>query len=89
MKFSPKLLKKFYDDDKFIFEELEESGRWQLSYWGVFKYKDNKFYSAYWSVGATEYQDSDWFGYDDQDCPEMVEKEVIVKKWVILEDVKR
>jgi hypothetical protein len=48
----------------------------------VFKYKD-KFYLATYSKGLTEYQNEYPWDYDNEvECAEVVQKEVVVKKWV-------
>ena len=65
--------------------EIVDSSRWSIRYRLVFQYGD-KVYQTYYSVGATENQDESPWEYDDKiKCTEVLEVEVLVKKWVPVE----
>ena len=65
-----------------IKDEVTGTSRWSIFHDIVFEY-EGKFYQTSYSVGATECQDeSPWEDEDEIECTEVVEKEVMVKKWV-------
>ena len=65
-----------------VYNEIEGTRRWSINYYMVFPF-EGKFYSARYSVGATESQDERPFEYDDDqiECPEVHEVEVVKKVW--------
>lgn len=67
-------------------EEIIDKTRWSIIKEGIFfNKKTNKHYRVSWSIGATESQDELPFEYDKEvEFIEVVEKEVVVKKWVAL-----
>ena len=80
---------------KMVFEEsqklqkveewVSETLRWSIRYGVVFKnLETNKYYISYYSVGATKCQDEEPYEFclDKIDCKEVIQKEVVVKKWV-------
>ncbi len=67
-------------------DEPIDTSRWSISHELVFKY-EGKFYMTYYSVGATECQDeSPWEFEESVDCFEVELKEVVVKKWVTIDE---
>ena len=68
-------------------KEIINTSRWSLGVGRVFKHiPTNKFYMFYWSEGATEQQEESPFEYENFYSPQkVVEKEVVVKKWVGVE----
>lgn len=90
MKFKKEVLQAIiYDDcinaDK-VGDTIQTSTRWSILHTMIFKYKD-KFYMADYSVGATELQEERPYEYaaDKIECPEVELKEVMIKKWVLVE----
>jgi hypothetical protein len=70
------------DDGELIKDKIYDTTRWSELHEIVFKYKD-KFYLATYSKGLTEYQNEYPWDYDNEvECAEVVQKEVVVKKWV-------
>ena len=66
-------------------EWVSDTSEWSVHYDVVFKdLETNKYYISYYSEGATECQDElpYEFDLDEIDCKEVIQKEVIVKKWV-------
>jgi len=65
-------------------ENIVDQTRWSTIYEAVFQHLEtNKFYQFCWSSGSTEEQCEAPFEYDDEVIVnEVVEKEIIVKKWV-------
>ena len=53
------------DSGEFISDELYDNRRWSIQHKLVFKL-DGKLYIAYYSVGATEYQDEGPWDYDTE-----------------------
>lgn len=89
MKFKKEVLQAIvYDDcinaDK-VEDRITDTGRWSIFHTMVFKYK-NKFYESGYSIGATEMQEERPFEFsaDSIECPEVKQKEVMVKKWILL-----
>lgn len=65
-----------------IYDKVIDNSRWSVIHEIVFKL-DDKFYLTHYSVGATECQEErPWEYEDDIRCVEVVEKEVLVKKYV-------
>ena len=80
-----------HDPDKYelIYDKIEDTSRWSIIHEMVFKDKvENKFYSVSYSEGATECQDESPFEYEpaDVECDEVVPKEVVVTKYVKVEE---
>ncbi len=68
-----------------IENNIVDSSRWSISYEIVFKHEE-KYYSAYYSVGATESQDESPWEYEDEvECTEVEQKEIVIKQWVAVE----
>lgn len=82
MKFDKKYLQEMVWSDDVVEDNIVGNSRWSIQHEVVFKH-EGKFYGTRYSVGATESQDEAPFQYDDNeiDCPEMVQKEKIVKVW--------
>jgi hypothetical protein len=71
-----------------VFKEIVDTNRWSIHHRIIFSDK-GKFYEAYYSEGATECQDESPWEYDKTvECTEVELKEVVVKKWVPVEEVK-
>ena len=82
---------------EFLMDELDLPGsaikdtitgdsRWSIFHNIIFEH-DGVFYSADYSVGATEYQDESPWEYDKEvECTVVELKEVMVKKWVPVEE---
>ena len=69
-----------------ISSEIIDTGRWSIIYKIIFE-DNGKFYSTTYSVGATEYQDERPWEYEPEvKCTEVELKEIVVKKWVPVED---
>ena len=65
-----------------LFDEIVDTGRWNIQHRCVFADGD-KFYEAYYSVGATECQDEQPWEYDENvECSEVELKSVTALKWV-------
>ena len=64
--------------------DIIDQSRWTTTHEAIFLHiPTNKTYSLWWDEGSTECQDStEPFGGDEPDLVEVVEKEVLVKKWV-------
>lgn len=68
-----------YNDDYFLVEEwITETSRWNIHKTGVIGSSDGKYYMIYWSEGATEMQENEFWS---QTAPEVEQQEVVVKKW--------
>lgn len=69
-------------DDLLVHEEFIDSSRWSTHHMMIFKDED-KFYSAYFSRGATEQQEEAPFEYDEDEikCSQVHEVEVLTKEW--------
>lgn len=67
-----------------VHEKIVDQGRWNTSYYVVFKYED-KYYGVSYSRGSTEYQDNGIEFYDETkdgvECTEVHQVEKIVKVW--------
>ena len=69
-----------------IDEEIVRHSRWRVHYRGVFAH-EGKHYMVNWSVGATEMQDEAPWEYQPQVTATEVEKrQVLMDKWVPVED---
>lgn len=69
-----------------IEEELIDNSRWSLDYRIVFE-DNGKFYETYYSVGATECQEERPWEYEDEvECTEVEKREILVKKWVAVDN---
>lgn len=67
--------------DDLIEDTIEDTSRWSIQHSIIFKYND-KHYSSFYSVGATEYQDESPWEYElEVECREVVEVEQLVKVW--------
>lgn len=77
-----------YDNDDIIMEDnIIDTSRWSIIHEIVFKY-ENKFYKAFYSEGATEMQyESPWEHEESVECTEVELKEVLVEKWVGVEEL--
>lgn len=63
-------------------DTIIDNSRWSIHHKIIFKYED-KFYEAYYSVGATESQDEGPWDYEDEvDCTEVKQVEVMTKQWL-------
>lgn len=75
------LVWKDHEEAEIVVNEIEDHSRWSIRYELVFKYKD-KYYTTYYCIGATEYQDEQPFEYenDEIECTEVVPtiKQIIV-----------
>jgi len=91
MKFKKEMLQELVYDDCLLAEKIEDNitgtTRWSILHEMIFKYND-KFYIVQYSIGATEMQEERPFEYsaDEIECPEVEQKEVKVKKWILLEN---
>ena len=77
------------DEYKIIETEIVDTTRWATVHVMVFKdLATSKCYRSYFNRGATEMQDERPYEYDNPiiKCHEVVEKEVLTKKWVRKED---
>lgn len=69
-----------------IEEELIDNSRWSLTYRIIFE-DNGKHYQTYYNVGATECQDERPWEYEDEvECTEVEQREVVVKKWVAVDN---
>jgi len=90
MKFKKEMLQEIVYDDCMFAEMVEDNiidnTRWSIIHKMVFRYKD-RFYQVIYSEGATEQQEEIPFEHaaEEIECPEVEQKEVKVKKWVLLE----
>jgi hypothetical protein len=67
--------------DNLIEDKVVGTGRWSTHHAIVFAH-DGRFYSAKYSVGATEYQEESPWEYQDMvECTEVRQVEEIVKVW--------
>lgn len=79
--------KKFLTNELFLpYEALEDkiidNSRWSISHKIIFEH-EGKFYSTYYSVGATEMQDESPWEYDKEvECWEVEKAKVIKEEWV-------
>lgn len=65
-----------------IENKLVSNTRWSLIHRIIFEH-EGKCYQAYYSEGATEYQDeSPWENEDEVRCTEVEQIEVLVREWV-------
>jgi hypothetical protein len=52
---------------KLISDTIEYHGRWEINHKLTFEdTRDNTFWQVFYSLGATENQESEWFGSDDE-----------------------
>lgn len=82
-----------YEENEEVLKRIKEetigSSRWSVSHSVIFQdVKTGKYYSSSYSVGATEMQDESAYEYagDEIECPEVIEKLVEVKQWVLKEN---
>ena len=69
-----------------ILDNITDNGRWSIYHEIVFE-DNGKFYKTTYSVGATESQDeSPWEYVGEIECTEVELREVVVKKWMPVED---
>lgn len=63
-------------------EQITDTSRWSIHHSGVFHHiPSNKYYSMWWSTGATEYQDEQAFDGYDPEPVEVEQVEKVVKVW--------
>ena len=68
-------------------KKMVDQSRWSIVSEAVFEHTPTKkFYSMFWSMGATEQQDELPFEYDEPVLTEVELKEVTVKKWVAVKN---
>jgi len=90
MNFKKEVLQAIVYDDCINADKIEDRitgiTRWSILHEMVFKYAD-KFYTVQYSIGATEMQDERPFENHAGkiECPEVEQKEVMVKKWIVKE----
>jgi len=77
-----------HDDWKEIECNIVANSRWSIQKLGVFLHiPTQKYYEFGWSIGSTEMQNEEPYEYDKQvEVCEVVEKEVLRKEWVDVED---
>jgi hypothetical protein len=66
-------------------DRILDNDRWSIRHEIIFQQDDDdKFYRAYYSVGATENQDEGPWEYETSEieCTEVHQVEKLVKKWV-------
>lgn len=82
MKFKKEFLQEMVWGDDVVEDNIVDNSRWSIHHEIVFRH-EGKFYGTGYSVGATESQDERPFEYDNDEieCPEMVQKEKLVKVW--------
>jgi hypothetical protein len=69
------------DDGKVVKDSICSHSRWSVIHNIIFEYKSH-YYTAIYSVGATEYQDETPWEHDDTvDCTEVHQVEKVVKVW--------
>ena len=92
MKYKKEELQRMAWDDSSLLTKVEDNivdnSRWSIIHDVVFRdNKTGKHYGSGYSVGATESQDESPYKYDAEeiDCQELVQKEVTMKRWVIVE----
>lgn len=79
------LMNELYLPDNAIKDDITDTSRWSIYHDIIFTH-DGKFYRTYYSVGATEMQwESPWENETEVECTEVELKEVMVKKWVVVE----
>lgn len=73
-----------HEDFTTIEKEITDTSRWSIQYEGVFKHEPTgKFYSADWSVGATEQQDESPFEYETEvEFTEVAPQEITIIKYL-------
>jgi hypothetical protein len=89
--FTPNIARDIVDqchpDFKTVSSTIVNTGRWSIHYEDIVCHlPTGKHYLAEYQVGATEIQDERPFEYHDGDVTfqEVVEKEILVKKWVLV-----
>lgn len=71
-----------HEDWETIETNAVDQSRWSVHYEGVFKHiSSGKFYSLFWSKGATEMQDEQPFEYDKPNPAEVKQVERVIKVW--------
>ena len=87
------LVAMLYDGDESVLKRIEgkitDTSRWSVNYSVIFQdVKTGKYYSSYYSEGATEMQEESAYEYDGKEieCSEVVEETVKVKQWVSKEE---
>ena len=89
MKFKKEVLQAIVYDDCINADKVEDiitgTTRWSILHVMIFEYK-GKFYRSEYAEGATEMQDERPFeiAADKIECPEVKQKEVMIKKWVLV-----
>ena len=82
MEFNKEFLKEKIEDA--LEDNIVDTSRWREIHSMVFEH-EGKYYSTEYSQGLTEEQDESPFEYADDiiNCPEVIQEEVTIKKWVI------
>ncbi len=93
MKIPKEVAREIIYDDNDDWEKLDETEqivdqrRWETVSEAVFHHiPTDKFYQVCWEQGSTEYQHHELFEYEDPEFVEVEEKEVLIKKWVAVEN---
>lgn len=73
------------NEGEVILDEIEDTSRWSVHHHLIFKF-ENKFWSAYYSRGATEQQDESPWEYETE--VECVEVEPVEKVVTVYQPVK-
>ena len=82
-----KIVDQRHPDFKTVSSTVDDNSRWSLHKTDIFLHiPTGKHYLVNYSVGATEMQDEAPFEYHTGDVvfQEVVEKEVLVKQWVLI-----
>jgi len=73
---------------RLVYDKITSTGRWSIHHEMVFQADDGKFYSTFYSVGATEMQDEGPWEYDPDpvECTEVEPVEVTVIEYHAVKD---
>lgn len=81
IKLSKEIMLDILDSGEVLEEQIIDHGRWTIQYEIIFKYED-KYYRAYYSIGATEMQCESPWEYDDEvNCYEVHKVSKMVEVW--------
>lgn len=73
-------------DWKIVLDKVVDNSRWTIEHEAVLLHiPSNKHYITGYSRGATEYQDSPMFYDNEVEFIEVEHKEVLVKKWIVVD----
>lgn len=73
----------FFDSDDYVdnidsfYQDFEDSSRWSITRTEIVRFNSDRYYSFWYSVGLTEYQENEWY---DQ-VPQIVRQKK-VEKWI-------